>query len=66
MVLRNFNALLHYKEKFGGLPTPLSEMADFRNYMNDSGLYDLLSNGPKFTWSNQQVDYHITFKIDIF
>lgn len=64
VVLGDFNAILHSKDKSRGPPPPLSKLVDFRNCINFYGLYKLPSTGLNYTWSNKQVDTPILAKIN--
>lgn len=60
----DFNYVLFSKEKDGGAPISPSILANFRNCLLDTGLFDLPSFGLTFTWSNMQHSDPIRSKLD--
>ncbi|KAF7147810.1 hypothetical protein RHSIM_Rhsim03G0079300 [Rhododendron simsii] len=54
IVGRDFNAIAHQDEKFGGLPRHNWEMADFQDFIQESSLIDLGYVGYPFTWNNKR------------
>ncbi|PKI41682.1 hypothetical protein CRG98_037935 [Punica granatum] len=50
LVLGDFNAIALAEEKCGGAPFDPNRAARFREVLEQSGLLDLGSTGPRFTW----------------
>ena len=52
MCIRDYNEILNFDEKNGGLPKPLPPMLDFQSALLYCGLIDLGYSGYRFTWQN--------------
>jgi hypothetical protein len=50
MVIGDFNEILTATEKIEGAPVNMRRCFHFCNWVQDCGLMDLESGGPKFTW----------------
>jgi hypothetical protein len=61
----DFNEIVEQREKEGRGPRSETQMASFREALEDCGLSDLDYVGPKFTWSNRQEgDHFIQERLD--
>ena len=62
-----FNAILNSKDKKGGKGWSLESQRDFSNFVNDSGLVEILFKKGEFTWTNtREVFFNIAEKLDRF
>ncbi|XP_042944707.1 uncharacterized protein LOC122278595 [Carya illinoinensis] len=59
-VIGDFNELVSQDEKVGGRQRLENQMKDFREALEDGGLYDMGWRGDKFTWSNKHADETFT------
>ncbi|XP_059077921.1 uncharacterized protein LOC131876516 [Cryptomeria japonica] len=57
IVVVDFNALLYNEEKFGGLSMNARVMEDFRNFVSDNDLFDVVPKSGKFTWTNRRANF---------
>ncbi|XP_074297304.1 uncharacterized protein LOC141628012 [Silene latifolia] len=53
LLMGDFNNVLHIGERIGSEVT-LAEIRDFQHYVDNCGLYDLVTQGAYFTWNNKQ------------
>lgn len=61
----DFNEIRSNSEKEGGRVRSLRSFDDFENFIDEANLIDLGYKGPKFTWSNRQMDGdHIKERLD--
>ncbi|KAL0401627.1 UNVERIFIED_CONTAM: hypothetical protein Slati_4192600 [Sesamum latifolium] len=58
----DFNAILVDSEKKGAAITPPWQLRDFRETLNDSGLFDIGFEGFPFTWANNREEPHTIWK----
>ncbi|GLJ44609.1 hypothetical protein SUGI_0937580 [Cryptomeria japonica] len=66
IVVQDFNALCNNKEKFGGLRMNARVMEDFRDFVIDNNLFDVIPNSGNFTWTNRRVNFsRILERLDI-
>ncbi|KAH7842530.1 hypothetical protein Vadar_006447 [Vaccinium darrowii] len=54
VLMGDFNCILSNEEKWGGEEKAEWEMADFRNFVADSGLIDIGYVGYPYTWNNKR------------
>ncbi|XP_057815879.1 uncharacterized protein LOC131029424 [Cryptomeria japonica] len=57
IVAGDFNALLYNEEKFGGLSMNARVMEDFRNFVTNNNLFDVVPKFGKFTWTNRRANF---------
>ncbi|XP_057864000.2 uncharacterized protein LOC131072017 [Cryptomeria japonica] len=57
IVAGDFNALLNNEEKFGGLRMNARVMEDFRDFVTDNNLFDVIPKSGKFTWTNRRANF---------
>ncbi|KAG6645720.1 hypothetical protein CIPAW_08G141600 [Carya illinoinensis] len=63
----DLNEIMFHHERQGRNPIPKSQLAAFRDVIEDCGLRDLGFNGYKFTWSNRRVgQYCVNERLDRF
>ncbi|XP_059068683.1 uncharacterized protein LOC131859144 [Cryptomeria japonica] len=62
IVVGDFNALLYNEEKFGGLSMNTRVMEDFRNFVIDNNLFDVVPKSGKFTWTNRRANFSRIFE----
>ncbi|XP_057854562.2 uncharacterized protein LOC131064437 [Cryptomeria japonica] len=63
---RDFNALLGIDEKVGGLQKP-SKVEDFRDFVSNCKLVDIIPKIGKFTWTNKRLKFaNISERLDRF
>ena len=61
----DFNEALHQDEHLGARDRSDTQMALFRDCLNECGLVDLGFTGPKYTWTNRQSgDDHVKVRLD--
>ncbi|XP_059064796.1 uncharacterized protein LOC131856864 [Cryptomeria japonica] len=61
IVAGDFNALLNNEEKLGGLRMNARVMEDFRDFVADNNLYDVVPKSGKFTWTNRRANFSRIF-----
>ncbi|XP_059070555.1 uncharacterized protein LOC131860194 [Cryptomeria japonica] len=57
MVAGDFNALLDIDEKKGGLRMSKQAMQDFRDFVSNNHLFDVVSKNGCFTWTNRRAKF---------
>ncbi|GLJ28744.1 hypothetical protein SUGI_0566570 [Cryptomeria japonica] len=57
IVVRDFNALLNNEEKFGGLRMNARVMEDFKDFVTDNKLFDVIPKSGNFTWTNRRANF---------
>ncbi|XP_059073755.1 uncharacterized protein LOC131029339 [Cryptomeria japonica] len=63
----DFNALLDIDEKVEGLRKPSKVMEDFRDFVSDCKLIDIIHKNGKFTWTNRRLNFaNISERLDRF
>ncbi|XP_060202618.1 uncharacterized protein LOC132631036 [Lycium barbarum] len=60
LLLGDYNAVLSIDDRTNGNAVQDSEIKDFRDFINDTGMTELPTRGRKFTWTNN----HVSSKID--
>ncbi|XP_059067417.1 uncharacterized protein LOC131858252 [Cryptomeria japonica] len=65
VVVRDFNALPNLDEKKGGLRMSNKVMEDFRNFVAQNHLIDVVPKNGLFTWTNRRANFqHISERLD--
>ncbi|XP_057871702.2 uncharacterized protein LOC131078076 [Cryptomeria japonica] len=63
----DFNAILDIDEKVGGLRKPLKVMEDFRDFVSNCKLIDIIPKNGKFTWTSRRLNFaNISERLDRF
>ncbi|XP_059074842.1 uncharacterized protein LOC131874910 [Cryptomeria japonica] len=57
IVAGDFNAILNNEEKTGGLRMNARVMEDFRDFVSDNNLFDVIPKSRNFTWTNRRVNF---------
>ncbi|XP_059066192.1 uncharacterized protein LOC131857542 [Cryptomeria japonica] len=57
IVAGDFNAILNNKEKTGGLRMNARVMEDFRDFVTDNNLFDVIPKSGNFTWTNRRANF---------
>ncbi|XP_059067537.1 uncharacterized protein LOC131858342 [Cryptomeria japonica] len=57
IMARDFNAILDFNDKAGGLRKPTKVMEDFREFVYNCRLVDVIPKKWKFTWNNHRVNF---------
>ncbi|XP_059067892.1 uncharacterized protein LOC131858612 [Cryptomeria japonica] len=57
MVAGDFNALLDIDDKEGGLRKPTKVMEDFRDFVANCRLFDIILKNRNFTWTNRRLNF---------
>ncbi|XP_057857064.2 uncharacterized protein LOC131066335 [Cryptomeria japonica] len=58
IVAGDFNALLNNEEKFGGLRMNAGVMEDFRDFVIENNLFDVIPKIGNFTWTNRRANFN--------
>ncbi|XP_059070557.1 uncharacterized protein LOC131860196 [Cryptomeria japonica] len=63
----DFNAILDFNDKVGGLRKPTKVMEDFREFVYNCRLVDVIPKNGKFTWNNRRLKFsNILERLDMF
>lgn len=54
VLTRDFNSIIHFNDRMGGLLVRWNELEDFRDCISNSQLENLKSTGYVYTWNNKQ------------
>ncbi|XP_057850256.2 uncharacterized protein LOC131060857 [Cryptomeria japonica] len=57
IIVGDFNALLDIDEKEGGLRKSTKGMDDFRDFVSNCKLVDIIPKNGKFTWTNRRLNF---------
>ncbi|XP_059078031.1 uncharacterized protein LOC131876609 [Cryptomeria japonica] len=57
IVAGDFNAILNNVEKYGGLRMNAHVMEDFRDFVTDNNLFDVIPKSGNFTWTNRRANF---------
>ncbi|XP_059068633.1 uncharacterized protein LOC131859110 [Cryptomeria japonica] len=57
IVAGDFNAILNNEEKYGGLRMNARVMEDFRDFVIDNNLFDVIPKSGNFTWTNKRANF---------
>ncbi|XP_059066514.1 uncharacterized protein LOC131857806 [Cryptomeria japonica] len=57
IVAGDFNAILNNEEKTGGLRMNAHVMEDFRDFVTDNNLFNVIPKSRKFTWTNTRANF---------
>lgn len=55
MCVGDFIEIIEDSENWGGLPHSNGLIADFRNFIFDAELHEMIYVGPCFTWINKRI-----------
>ncbi|GLJ38540.1 hypothetical protein SUGI_0785320 [Cryptomeria japonica] len=67
IVAGDFNALLDIDEKVGGLWKPSKVIDDFREFVSNCKLIDIIPKNGRFTWTNKRLNFaNISERLDCF
>ncbi|XP_059067404.1 uncharacterized protein LOC131858241 [Cryptomeria japonica] len=57
IVAGDFNAILNNEEKSGGLRMNTRVMEDFRDFVTENNLFDVIPKSGNFTWTNRRANF---------